>query len=387
MAIALENRLYKMLPGDSWLWAIWGALAIASLFAVYSSAGTLAYNARGGNTEYFLIRQFIFLVIGFCVTYYFAKGDYRNYGKWSIVLLFASMILLGYTIFFGTEYNDARRWINIPLINQSFQTSDLAKVALILYVAKMISLKQDVIKDLKNAFVPIICPVLAVCIFIAPSDLSTAAALFFTCLVMMFVGRININYILVTLVLGAFLLGLLFILGYYFPDSIRSQTWISRVSDFFGSEQVGYQIQQAKIAIAHGDWSGVGPGNSIQRNFLPSAYADFIYAIICEEWGLIGAFMVIFVYLFMMIRCVILVTNFDRTFGSMLVLGMMFSIVFQAYLNIAVSVDLMPVTGLTLPMISMGGTSLLFTCCAFGMIISVSEYYKIQRMNEDVIDE
>lgn len=386
MSKALGIKLYKNLHGDRGLWFVWLFLAGFSLLAVYSSSGSLAYQSRGGNTEFFLIKQFIFLIMGGFLTYTCAQLTYTTYNKWAPILLLLTIPLLLYTVLFGVEYNDARRWIQIPFVGQTFQPSDFAKLALITYVARMISNKQDVIKTFRQAFVPIIVPVIMVCGLIAPADLSTAMMLFLTCALMMFVGRVNIKYILVLCAFGLIVLTILMVLGTVFPEFIRSDTWVARIMSFFYSEETVYQVQQAKIAIANGEYFGVGPGNSVQRNFLPSPYADFIYAIVCEEYGLFGALLVIGLYTFLLLRCTAIVTRFPKAFGAMLAIGLAFNIVIQAYLNIAVSVDLVPVTGLTLPMVSMGGTSLLFTCVAFGMILSVSSYLDKQRDEAEVKD-
>ncbi len=383
MSKTLGIKLYKNLQGDRGLWFVWLLLAVFSLLAVYSSTGTLAYLSRGGNTEFFLLKQFVFLIIGGFLTYFCAHTTYTKFSKWAPILLVLALPLLLYTVLFGVEFNSARRWIEIPFVRQTFQTSDFAKLALITYVARMISSKQDVIKNFNQAFVPIILPVILVCGLIAPADLSTALMLFLTCALMMFVGRVNLKFILLLVAFGLVILTLLMILGTVFPDFIRSDTWISRIMSFFTGDDTVYQVQQAKIAIANGQWTGLGPGNSIQRNFLPSPYSDFIYAIICEEYGLLGALVVIGLYTFLLFRCTALVTRFPKAFGAMLAIGLAFNIVIQAYLNIAVSVDLVPVTGLTLPMISMGGTSLLFTCIAFGMILSVSRFLDNYALKED----
>jgi cell division protein FtsW len=275
---------------------------------------------------------------------------------------------------FGAEINDARRWIVIPGLGLSFQTSDFAKIALIVYVAREISSKQDYIKDWKQAFVPIIVPVLIVCGLIAPANLSTAVLLMGVCIGMMFVGRVSLKYIGLLLLLGVVLFSALIFLGEFFPEYIRVGTWTSRITDFTENPQGSFQVQQAKIAIANGEWIGNGPGNSIQRNFLPSPYADFIYAVICEEYGFIGGATIIALYVVLFFRVTRLVTKSPKAFGAMMATGLTLLLVMQAFANIAVSVHLVPVTGLSLPMVSMGGTSTLFSCIAFGMILSVSKH-------------
>lgn len=367
-------NFYRNLKGDKTIWVIVALLAIFSLLAVYSATGSIAYRYQGGNTEVYLFKQFIMLGLGLTCTYFSYSMHYTKYARLAPLLMLIAVPLLAYTSFFGSEINDARRWITLPGIGLSFQTSDFAKLALIIYVAKSISTKQDVIKDFNSAFLPIIFPVVLVCGLIAPADLSTAGLLFLTCMLMMFIGRVSLRYIGLMVLMGVLVLAMLILVGSLFPDLVRVDTWISRINDFMYNSDGGYQIQQAKIAIADGEWFGVGPGNSVQRNYLPFPYADFIYAIICEEYGLFGGFTIILLYLLLFFRCTAIVTKCPKAFGAMLAMGLCLNIVIQAFANIAVSVHLVPVTGLTLPLVSMGGTSLVFTCLAFGIILSVSRY-------------
>jgi cell division protein FtsW len=367
-------RIYAELRGDKAIWAILILLAIFSILAVYSSTGTLAYKERGGNTEAFLVKHGIIMLGGLFLTYIAHMLHYSKFSRIAPVLLLVSVPLLMYTITFGADINDARRWIALPFVGITIQTSDFAKMALIIYVARAISAKQDYIKDFNSAFLPIIVPVLIICGLIAPADLSTAVLLFATCIIMMFIGRVALKYIGVLLLWGVVVFAFLIVLGNFYPDKVRVDTWTNRVEEFMTSPDGGYQVQQAKIAIANGGVVGNGPGNSTQRNFLPSPYSDFIYAIICEEYGLIGGVVVIFLYLLLFFRVVRMVTKSPKAFGAMIAIGLSLSMVLQAFANIAVSVHLVPVTGVTLPMISMGGTSMLFTSLAFGIILSVSKY-------------
>ena len=367
-------RIYAELKGDKAIWAILVLLAIFSILAVYSSTGTLAYRERGGNTEAFLMKHTIILFGGLFVTYIAHTLQYSYYSRIAPVLLLISVPLLAYTITAGVDINDARRWLALPFVGITVQTSDFAKLALIIYVARAISAKQDYIKDFNNAFLPIIVPVLIICGLIAPADLSSAALLFLTCMFMMFIGRVALKYIMVLLLWGVVVFAILIVLGKFYPDKVRVDTWTSRVEDFMNKPDGGYQVQQAKIAIANGGVFGKGPGNSTQRNFLPSPYSDFIYAIICEEYGLLGGMAIIALYILLFFRVVRLVTKSPKAFGAMLAMGLSVNMIIQAFANIAVSVHLVPVTGVTLPMISMGGTSMLFTSLAFGIILSVSKY-------------
>ncbi len=372
--MSFGTRIYSELRGDRVIWTVVILLAVISILSVYSSTGTIAYK-NGVGTEYYLMKH-LFLVIGGLLTTYFCYLlHYMQYSRTAPFMILFAIPLLVFTIAFGAELNEARRWITLPIINITFQTSDFAKIALITYVARAISSKQDYIEDLQSAFLPIIVPILIICGLIAPADLSSAILLFITCLLLMFIGRVSIKYIGLLLFCGVAMFSILVVLGdLFFDDIIRVDTWRTRLSDFFNNTDGVYQIQQAKIAIADGGIFGLGPGNSIQRNHLPHAYSDFIYATICEEYGLFGGLIVLSLYVLLFFRCVKIVVKSEKSFGALLALGMGMMIVIQALANIAVSVHLVPVTGLTLPLMSMGGTSLLFMSVAAGMILSVSRY-------------
>lgn len=379
--MTLLNRINAELKGDRVIWAIVAVLAIFSVLVVYSSTGTLAWRERGGNTEAYLFKHTMILGLGLTLTYLTYLMHFRRFAKWAPILLLITVPLLLLTIAYGVEINDARRWLTIPGLGLSFQTSDFAKIALIIYVAREISSKQDYIKDWKHAFVPIIVPVLIVCGLIAPANLSTSVLLMGICIGMMFIGRVSLKYIGLLVLLGVVLFSALIFMGEFFPEYIRVGTWVSRMTDFVDNPQGSFQVQQAKIAIANGEWFGNGPGNSMQRNFLPSPYSDFIFAIICEEYGAIGGTVIVLLYVALFFRVTRLVTKSAKTFGAMLAVGLTLLLVMQAFANIAVSVHLVPVTGLSLPMISMGGTSTLFSCIAFGIILSVSKHIEATAEN------
>ncbi len=372
------------LKGDRMIWVIVAFLTIASILAVYSSVGSMAYKQRDGNTEYYLFMHILYLMIGFVMMVLCSRMHYSRFAKMAPILFLLSIPLLAYTLGFGNQVNEARRWITIPWIDKTFQTSDFAKLALIIFIARALARRQENIKDFKYGFWPIILPVGIVCMLIAPADLSTAALLFATCILMMIIGRVSIKYILAMILVGVCLLSLLFLIGNIFPELVRVETWMSRLNEFFYNTDGGYQIQQSKIAIAEGGIFGKLPGNSMQRNYLPYPYADFIYAIICEEYGLVGAFAIVGLYLWLLFRCISIVTRCPKTFGAILAMGLALNIVIQAFMNIAVSVHLVPVTGLTLPIISMGGTSLIFTCISLGIILSVSRYVDDSQKQEQL---
>jgi cell division protein FtsW len=378
--MSFGNKIAAELRGDRTIWMIIAVMSIISILAVYSATGSLAWQARGGNTTSYLMRHTIMLAFGLFLVYLCHRVHYRRYQQVAPFLLMVSVPLLALTLLFGQNINDASRWIEIPILSFSFQPSDFAKLALVVYIAKMLTKKQEYITNFKDAFMPIIVPVLIVCGLIAPANLSTALVLFCTCIALMFVGRVSTKYIFLLGLLGVVVFAGLIVLGQYEPDMVRVDTWVSRVQDYLHNPDGGYQVQQAKIAIARGGIFGAGPGNSIARNFLPYSHADFIYAIICEEYGLIGGVVVLGLYVMLFFRTVKLVTISPKAFGAFLAIGLSLMLTIQALANIAVSVHLVPATGLTLPFISMGGTSLVFTSIAFGMILSVSKY--IEKLNE-----
>jgi cell division protein FtsW len=369
--LSVTNRLLAELKGDRTIWMIVILLSLFSMLIVYSSTGKIAYVEREGDTAYFLFSQFAIICVGWFAMYICYKMHYSRFSKIAPYLLAVAIPLLAFTLVFGVNINDAKRWIR--LFGITFQTSDFAKIVLVMYVARAIASKQDRIKEFREAFVPIILPIVIVCGLIAPADLSTAIILFATCFAMMFVGRIEIKYLVALVMAGVTAFAMICLVGLYTNLVPRVHTWIERVRAFMSNEDEGYQIMQAKIAIARGEFLGIGPGHSLQRNYLPSPYSDYIYSMICEEYGLFGAFLILALYILLLVRVTRLVTNSSKAFGAMLAMGMCLLIVIQAVTNMSVSVNLIPVAGLTLPLISRGGTSFLFMSIAFGMILSVSK--------------
>lgn len=372
--MSFGNRIAAELRGDRTIWMIIAVLSLFSLLAVYSASGWEAWRSRGGNTTVMFVSHLVRLTFGLFIVYMCHLLHYRQYQRVAPILILASVPLLVFTLFYGQNINNANRWLNIA--GFSFQPSEFAKIALIIYIARELTRKQDYITSFKDAFLPIIMPVLIICGLIAPANLSTAALLFVTCILLMFIGRVSWKYIFLLGLLGLVVFAGLIAIGQLYPESglVRVDTWISRVQEFLHSEDGGFQVQQAKIAIAKGGIIGEGPGNSIIRNFLPYAHADFIYAIICEEYGLFGGTIVLALYVLLFIRNVRLVTQSPKAFGAFLAIGLSLLLTIQALANIAVNVNLVPATGLTLPLISMGGTSMLFTCVSLGMILSVSKF-------------
>ena len=382
----LSTRIATELRGDRVLWAIIVLLSIVSMLAVYSAVANLAYRNSDGAVGGYLIKHGVILGFGLVIIYVGHLLAYTKYSRWAPALLLLSVVMLLLTQAFGTEINGARRWLTIPFVNQTFQSSDFAKLALILYVARAIGSKQHVIKDFQEAFVPIILPVLGVCLLISLSDLSSSIMLFLISILMMIVGRVALQYILMLILLGISVFSMLYMVGSKYPELVpRAATWEKRVETYFNPSAARVddrrQITGAMIAIANGGVIGVGPGNSTQRHTLYSAQSDFIYSIIVEEYGAVGGIVLIGIYLLLFVRVIKLVAKSSKAFGAMVAFGIGLSLLLQAFLNIAVNLDLLPVTGLTLPLVSMGGTSTLFTCVSLGILMSVSKY--IEALSAD----
>jgi cell division protein FtsW len=388
------NHLINKTKGDKVIWALVILLALVSLLAVYSATGSLAYKNYKGNTEVYLFKQVAFILAGIMVIYFAHLVNYTFYSRAAKIAFLISIPLLFYTLFFGVRMNEGSRWIRLPFINMTMQTSDFARLALFMYLARLMSKKQEVIKDFKKGFLPLITPVAIVCILIAPANLSTAILLGASCMLLLFIGRVSTRHMLMTL--GVALIPILFLVsaavirhGKESKEEVaitakktssalfaRVDTWIGRIESFiYGSDLAdndAYQVNQAKIAVSKGGFLGVGPGNSTTRDYLPQAYNDFIYAIIIEEYGLMGGAFIMFIYLVFLYRCIRIYKRCPFAFGAFLALGLSFTLALQAIANMAVTVNLFPVTGVTLPLVSMGGTSFIFTCLAVGIILSVS---------------
>ena len=387
------DNLLKKTRGDKVIWALVVVLTLVSLLAVYSATGSLAYKNYKGNTEVYLFKQVVFILGGLLVIYFAHLVNYTFYSKAARIVFLISLPLLFYTLFFGVKMNEGSRWIKLPIINMTMQTSDLAKLALFMYLARLLSKKQDMIKDFKKGYLMVIWPVLLTCMLIAPANLSTALLLGASCLLLLFIGRASAKHLMLTIGLAMIPIVLLIataVVRHHSESSeeptvgkasssaltARVDTWINRVETFIyggqDSDTDAYQVNQAKVAISKGGLLGVGPGNSTTRDFLPQAYNDFIYAIIIEEYGILGGGFIVFIYLVFLFRCIRIFKRCPFAFGAFLALGLSFTLVIQALANMAVTVNLFPVTGVTLPLVRMGGSSFIFTCLAIGIILSVA---------------
>jgi cell division protein FtsW len=364
--ISHKSWIQRNLQGDPVIWAVVLLLGILSVLIVYSSTGALAYKKHGGNTEHFLIKQAMYVMLSFGAMWLAHKIDYRYYSKLSRMMLYLSVPLLVFSFFFGSKLNEASRWLVIPGIGVSFQPSDLAKFALIASLASMLAKNQNNMENIKEALIPMLFWCGLVCGIIALSNLSTAVLLFATCMLLMFIGRVPLKYLGMLIIVGIVAGALALAVGQ------RMGTAVSRIKAFMDPKEIPFQLEQSYIAIATGGVLGKGPGNSTQRNFLPHPYSDFVYATILEEYGMIGGVLILFLFLVLLYRGMITVANSERAFGGLLSAGLSFALVIQALINMAVSVGLGPITGLPLPLLSMGGTSLLFTGISLGIILSVS---------------
>jgi len=369
----LTEILSKYFKGDRVIWVVIFALSMFSLLAVYSSTGTLAYKYQGGNTAYYILKHFVLLMVGLGIIYITHLIPYKFYSKLSQLFLYLAIFLLAVTLIMGTSLNQATRWLTLPGLGLTIQTSDFAKLALIMYIARILSMRQYKIDDFNRFVVSLIIPIVAVCGLIMPANLSTAVILFATSFILMFIGRVKVKYLMLVAGIGVFIITLLIASIVFTGSQGRVGTWQNRIESFVsGDSEDNYQVEQSKIAIATGGFFGKGPGNSTQRNFLPHPYSDFIYAIIIEEYGFVGGVIILILYLFLLYRAGVIVRKSNRTFAAFLAIGLTISLTFQAMINMGVAVHLFPVTGQTLPLVSMGGSSILFTGVALGIILSVS---------------
>ena len=376
----MKEKFQKYFKGDTTIWIIVFLLSIASMLTVYSATGTLAYKKMGGNTLFYLMRHGGFLLFGIGIIWVIHRIDFRIVKKLTKLMLYLSVGLLVFTLLCGVNLNSASRWVSI--MGVQFQTSDLAKITLVMYVAMVLGDNQDRIDDPNAAFWPIVKWVGIICILIFGADFSTAAMLFFICCVMMYIGGIKL--VLLGKLFGCIVAGLAFmlLLAYTVPQISkigRVATIKARIENFVGigehnDAEHSFQADHSKMAIVHGGIMGQGPGNSTQRNFLPHPYSDFIYAIIVEEFGIVGGLGIILLYLWLFSRIRVVVKGCRSAFGTFLCIGLGISLIIQAFINMGVAVNIFPVTGQTLPLVSMGGTSVVFTSIAIGVILNVSRH-------------
>jgi cell division protein FtsW len=382
--------IFQHIKGDKTIWAIVAILAIFSFMPVYSASTNLVYVVGAGSTIGYLVKHMVLLIMGFAIIYGVHKIPYRYFSGGSVLMLPIVFVLLIFTLAQGTVIGgaNASRWIRIPFVGIGFQTSTLAGLVLMVYVARYLAKNKEKEINFKESLLQLWLPVAAILLLILPANFSTTAIIFTMILMIVFIGGYPLKYIASILGIGILALSFFVLITKAFPDAMpnRVQTWQSRIENFSQTEgKEAYQVEKAKIAIATGGVVGVGPGKSIQKNFLPQSSSDFIYAIIVEEYGLVGAILIVFIYFLLLFRIFVVIRKTSTIFGTLLVLGVGCPIIFQATINMAVATNLFPVTGQTLPLISSGGTSIWMTCFALGMILSVSA--SKEETEEDILDD
>jgi cell division protein FtsW len=384
------NEFIKNLKGDKGIWALVFLLALISFMPVYSASTNLVYVIGKGSTLGYLVKHLGHLFLGFCIIYFVHKMPYHYTKALSMLLMPLVIVLLIYTMFQGTIIGgaNASRWISIPFVGLSFQTSSLAFIVLMVYVAKYLAKIKEKEFTFKSSFIELWMPVFLVLILILPANFSTTALIFAMVCMLVFIGEYPLKYLVAIIGTGIVILTLFIVMAKAFPDAMpnRVKTWENRIERFSSNktDEDNYQIDKAKIAIASGRIYGLGPGKSVQKNFLPQSSSDFIYAIIVEEYGLIGGLGILFVYMLLFFRFIVCAHKASSFYGKLLIIGLGFPIIFQALINMGVAVELLPVTGQTLPLISSGGTSIWMTCAAIGVILSVSK--KDEEVAADLLE-
>lgn len=384
------KTIFQHVKGDKTIWAIVAILAVFSFMPVYSASTNLVYVVGSGSTLGYLIKHMVLLIMGFAIIYGVHKIPYRYFSGGSVLMLPIVIILLIFTLMQGTTIGgaNASRWIRIPFVGVGFQTSTLAGLVLMVYVARYLAKNKEKQIKFKESVLQLWLPVALVLFLILPANFSTTAIIFVMILMLVFIGGYPLKYIGIILGAGILALAFFILVAKVFPDAMpnRIQTWQSRIENFSDKEsKEAYQVEKAKIAIATGGPIGRGPGKSVQKNFLPQSSSDFIFAIIIEEYGLAGGLVVIFIYFLLLFRIFVVIRKTTTIFGTLLVVGVGCPIIFQATINMAVATNLFPVTGQTLPLISSGGTSIWMTCFALGMILSVSA--SKEETEEDILDD
>jgi len=387
------TRILKNIKGDRTIWAIVALLAIFSFLPVYSASTNLVYVVENGTTYGHLLKHAMLLVLGFVIIYATHKIPYRYFSGLSVLLIPVVVVLLVYTLMQGKTIDgvNASRWIRIPFVGVGFQTSTLAGVIVMMYVARYLARNKNKSITFKESMLQLWLPVALVLIFILPANFSTTAIIFTTVLMLTFLGGYPLKYLASIVGIGILVFALFLLTVKAFPDTFkgsRINTWAGRFENFWNqNDEVNYQAEKAKIAIASGQLYGEGPGKSVQKNFLPQSSSDFIFAIIVEEFGLIGGFFLLILYLGLLFRMIIVANKTETIFGTLLVLGVGIPIIFQAFINMAVAVGLFPVTGQPLPLISAGGTSIWMTCFAIGIVLSVSANREIEIKKNSKLDD
>lgn len=383
------NALLKKLQGDRAIWMVTFFLSLISILAVYSAISTLAYKADGNDLR-FLVKHGLMIIMGLMLMYYIQKIKFKYISKLSQILIVVSVALLVYALLFGTNLNSADRWIKIPLVGLTFQPSDFAKIALIIYVSRTLALRKDKLDDFRYGVLPIVIPVVIICGLILPANFSTAALLGSVCFLLMYLGGVPMRHLGKLMMAGVAGILLIIAIGEAAPGLLpRYKTWKNRIINKASNDSDGnYQTDLAKYAIYEGGIFPKGPGSGSSRNFMPHPYSDMIYPFIIEEYGsVLGGISLVLLYLILLYRAIKLSKNNPKISSQLTALGLAFMLVFQAFINMGVAVSLFPTTGQPLPLVSMGGTSTLFTCLSIGLILSITRLENNQGENEIELPE
>jgi cell division protein FtsW len=386
------NKLkeYINLEGDTRIWAVVFFLSIVSIVVVYSATGGLAYTSYGGNTWHLFFKHFKFLIVGLVLMYFVHKVPHKYFSRLGQLGFVIAIPILIYTVAFGTSMNDANRWITIA--DMPINTFEIGKIAVTVFLARQLVRSQKDLNDLKKVSWKLFAPLILVCAIIFPANLSTAAMIFLAGLMLLYSGGVPFKYLALLLAsiltLGVLVISLSLTVPALKKTFPRAQTWVNRVKNFSEDKSVNsdefYQVAHAKIAIVNGGIKGRGPGKSTQRNVLPLPNSDYVYAILIEEWGVLGGFMVVFAYVVLLLRGKRIFNLANDPLAAYLGVGLSISLVLQAFINMAVAVDFFPVTGQTLPLISMGGVSVIFTCVSLGIILSTSRSINVSKISANV---
>ena len=383
------NELVKYLKGDRAIWMIALLFGLVSMITVYSFIPTLVAQ-HGGSPETHLFKHILILFTGFAVMYYTHRIDFKYFSRLSQIMFWTAVILLILTLFVGKNINGAKRWLEIPVLNQGFQTSDFAKLAIVSYVARMLVIKRDLMHDFKLGVWPVLWPVLLICVLIFPQDFSTSAMIFGICFLLMFIGKMPVKQL--ALIAGGIFasLAFIFIIGKGMPDVFpRMETWSNRIEAFWaGDNEITAenqpQLESSQSAIYNGGFFGTGPGKGQFKRKIPQAYADFFFASFIEEFGAVGAIIIMLIFMILLYRSVRIALKCEKNFGTYLSIGISVALMCQAMVNMAVPTGLVPVTGQNMPMLGLGGTSIWFTCISLGMILSVSRSVSAYEQTNDM---
>jgi cell division protein FtsW len=386
------NKLkeYINLEGDTRIWAVVFFLSIVSIVVVYSATGGLAYTSYGGNTWHLFFKHFKFLIVGLVLMYFVHKVPHKYFSRLGQLGFIIAIPILLYTVAFGTSLNDANRWITIA--DMPINTFEIGKISITVFLARQLVRSQKDLNDLKKVSWKLFAPLILVCAIIFPANLSTAAMIFLAGIMLLYLGGVPFKYLALLLAsiltLGVLVISLSLTVPALKKTFPRAQTWVNRVKNFSEDKSVNsdefYQVAHAKIAIVNGGIKGRGPGKSTQRNVLPLPNSDYVYAILIEEWGVLGGFTVVFAYVVLLLRGKRIFNLANDPLAAYLGVGLSISLVLQAFINMAVAVDFFPVTGQTLPLISMGGVSVIFTCVSLGIILSTSRSVNVSKISANV---